>query len=722
MEMEHRVKLDIEGMHCAACVSNVERALRTVPGVQEASVSLTTHEANVVGQIDDFGQLEEAVEKAGYKANIRSNVTPSDRSAELEAKQQQEEVGWRKRLVVAVPLAIATLAVDFVLPHQSAALVGLVLASIVQVYVGWPFYVGAWNRLKHGSADMDTLVAVGTTAAFGYSLAIVILQLHEHSYAHDSAALLAFITLGKWLECRARGRASQAIRKLFDRTPRTAHRIDGEQVTDIPIEEVNVRNLLLVRPGEVVPADGVITDGTSSLDESMITGESIPAEKTAGDKVIGGTINQQGMIRFRVTRTGSDTLLSQIVRLVDDAQSSKAGIGRLADRVAGVFVPIVLGLALLTLLGHAIATAPSIDWAFAIRAAIAVLVVACPCAMGLATPTAIMVASGRGAEMGILIRRAQAIEEGGNIDSIILDKTGTVTAGKPSIIDIACGTPWNEDDLLRLAASAESTSTHPLAEAVVSAAKQRLLPIATPEKSTNVPGQGIEATIGGKSILVGKKLFLESRSVPIPALSSSSATGTPIYVAIDGSLAGRFLLADPVKPTSPEAIRNLRQLGLDPFLVTGDARAVAEQVAREIGIDSKNVRAEVSPAEKESILRELEANGRKVAMVGDGINDAPALAASHLGIAMGQGSDIAKEAGDIILTSSELESLVRALKLCRRTLQKIKQNLVWAFGYNFVLIPLAMLGYLPPLFSAFAMAASSVSVVTNSLLLRRVRL
>lgn len=722
MKTESRIKLDIAGMHCAACVSNVERALRTVPGVEQATVNLTTHEANVVGQVEDLGQLEDAVEKAGYQASVRANVSPADRSLELETKQHQEEIGWRNRLVVAVPLAVLILAVGGVLPHQSAAVAGVLLAGIVQVYVGSPFYRGAWNRLRHGSADMDTLVAVGTTAAFGYSLAIVILQLHEHTYAHDSAALLAFITLGKWLESRARGRASHAIRKLFDRTPRTAHRIDGGQVTDIPIEEVKVRNILLVRPGEIVPADGIITEGNSSLDEAMITGESIPVEKSAGDKVIGGTVNQQGMLRFRVSRTGDDTLLSQIVRLVDDAQSSKAGIGQLADRVAGIFVPIVLGLAVITLLGHAVVTAPTVDWSSAIRAMIAVLVVACPCAMGLATPTAIMVASGRGAEMGILIRQAQAIEDGGNIDSIILDKTGTITAGKPSIVDVASAHPWHDDELIALAAAAESASTHPLADAIVSEAKTRSLTVATPETSMNVPGQGIEATIGGRSVLIGKEQFLHSRGIPDVSFPSGAAQGTPMFVAIDGTLAGRFILSDPVKPTSAEAIRHLHQLGLEPYLVTGDARGVAEQVAREVGISSPNIRAEVSPADKESIVRELEAKGRKVAMVGDGINDAPALAAAHLGIAMGQGSDIAKEAGDIILTSNDLNSLVRALKLCQRTLQKIKQNLVWAFGYNLVLIPLAMLGYLPPLFSALAMAASSVSVVTNSLLLRRASL
>jgi Cu+-exporting ATPase len=722
MKTEARIKLDIEGMHCAACVSNVERALRSVPGVREATVSLTTHEANVIGQVDDLGQLEESVEKAGYQASLRANASPADRSLELESKQQQEEIGWRNRLFAAVPLAIAVFVVDWLLPHQSAAVVGVLLAGIAQVYVGGPFYRGAWNRLRHGSADMDTLVAIGTTAAFGYSLAIVLLQSHEHSYAHDSAALLAFITLGKWLESRARGRASHAIRKLFDRTPRAAHRIDDGRVTDIPIEEVRVRNILLVRPGEIVPVDGIITEGSSSLDEAMITGESIPVEKSIGDKIIGGTINQQGMIRFRVSRTGDDTLLSQIVRLVDDAQSSKAGIGRLADRVAGIFVPIVLGLAVVTLIGHAFVTAPSIDWASAIRAAIAVLVVACPCAMGLATPTAIMVASGRGAEMGILIRQAQAIEDGGNVDTIILDKTGTVTAGKPSVVDITVLPPWDEEELIALAASAESTSTHPLADAIVSQAKARSLNIFTPETSNNIPGQGIEATISGRTVLIGKKQFLESRGVADGDIPPSSLQGTPMFVAVDGKLAGRFTLADPVKPTSAEAIRHLRQLGLDPHLVTGDVKTVAEQVAREVGIPPQNIRAEVSPAEKESIVRELEARGRKVAMVGDGINDAPALAAAHLGIAMGQGSDIAKEAGDVILTSNDLDSLVRSLKLCQRTLQKIKQNLVWAFGYNLILIPLAMAGYLPPLFSALAMAASSVSVVTNSLLLRRVRL
>ena len=717
-----KIKLDIKGMHCASCVSSVERALKTVPGVNEAAVSLTTNEASVQGKIDDLGQLEEAVEKAGYEATIRTNFAPADRAIELESKQQQEEHEWWKRLVVAVPLAIATLIADMLLPHRSGSVVALALASVVQLYVGWPFYVGAWKRLRHGSADMDTLVAVGTTAAFGYSLALVLMGSHEHTYAHDSAALLAFITLGKWLECRARGRASHAIRKLFDRTPHTARRLTGDVIEEVPIEQVRVRNILLIRPGEVIPTDGVVTEGTSHVDESMVTGESLPATKAIGDKLVGGTVNQQGLLHFRVTRTGDDTVLAQIVRLVDDAQSSKASIGRLADQVAGVFVPIVLAIALITLIGHAVATSPTIDWSTAIRAAIAVLVVACPCAMGLATPTAIMVASGRGAEMGILIRQAQAIEDGGRVDTVILDKTGTITQGKPTVVAIDRAGEMTEESLLTFAAAAESSSSHPLAHSIVAEAEKLGIVLRPPQSAVDTPGAGITAVIDGHDVFVGKRSFLESNNVSVGGDKGSAGVGTRVYVAVDQKFAGVLLLADPIKSTSVSAIKSLHDLDIQTYLVTGDARTVAEQVATQVGIPAANVRAEVSPANKEAIVRELSAAGRHVAMVGDGINDAPALAAADLGIAMGQGSDIAKEAGDIVLTSSDLESLVRAIHLCRRTLRKIRENLGWAFGYNIVLIPLAALGYLPPLFSALAMAASSVSVVTNSLLLKRARL
>ena len=428
------------------------------------------------------------------------------------------------------------------------------------------------------------------------------------------------------------------------------------------------------------------------------------------------------MLRFRVTRTGERTLLAQIIRLVDDAQASKADVGRLADRVAGVFVPIVLSIAAMTLAGHAIVTSPSTDWASALRAAISVLVVACPCAMGLATPTAIMVASGRGAEMGILVRQAQALEEGGRIDTVVLDKTGTVTQGTPTVIAIERRSGVSEQSLLAFAASAEVTSSHPLAHAVIEEARKQNLTLPVARSSIDTPGGGISADVDSHRVLVGKRSFLKANNVPLDDEIESVGMGTTVHVAVDGKYAGRLLLADPIKATSGHAVKALRDLGLEIFLVTGDAHEVAEQVAGELGIALVNVRSEVSPADKESIVRELRTSGHRVAMVGDGVNDAPALAAADLGISMGQGSDIAKEAGDIVLTSSDLASLVRAIHLCRCTLRKIKENLVWAFGYNIVLIPLAAFGYLPPLFSALAMAASSVSVVTNSLLIRRVRL
>lgn len=714
------VVLEIRGMHCAACVSRVEAALRSAPGVSDATVNLATGEARVRGSLGNAAELTEAVVRAGYQASVCAASGLADRSKELQDRQVEEERGWRARLVVALPLTAGVI-VSGLLPHGVGPWIALALASVVQFYVGLPYYRGALERVRRLSADMDTLVALGTSTAYGFSLATTALRLGHHSYLHDSAVLLTFVTLGKWLETRARGRAGKAIRALLDRAPPTAVRVAGERLEEIPLEQVAVGDVLLVRPGQAIPTDGEVVEGASAIDESMATGESLPVEKGPGDRVFGGTINSHGLLRMRATRVGSETLLAQIIRLVDEAQSSKSDIGRLADRVAGVFVPIVLLIAVVAMLGHLVTGGWSAGWPIAVTSAVSVLVVACPCAMGLATPTAVMVATGRGAEMGILIRHAQALEEGGRVRAVVLDKTGTVTEGKPAVAAIEPVDSLGARELLEWLASAESASTHPLAKAVCERARRDGLQLRTPSDSTVVAGGGLVATVDGRRVHAGNQDYLRSQGIALPVAPDAGA-GTRIWTAVDGSLAGSVLLADAVKESSRGAVDALRSLGLEVYLVTGDSQGAALHVAAAVGIPAENVRAAVRPADKERIVRELQSRGVKVAMVGDGVNDAPALAAADLGLAVGDATDVAKEAGDVVLTSADLQAAVRALRLCRATLRKIRQNLVWAFGYNAALLPLAAAGVLPPIFSAAAMAASSVSVVGNSLLLRRVRL
>jgi Cu+-exporting ATPase len=664
--------------------------------------------------------LTEAVARAGYEASVRAAFHLSDRSKNLQERQREEERGWRIRLIVALPLTAGVM-ISGQLPHRVGPWFALALASVVQFYVGLPYYRGALERLRRFSADMDTLVALGTSTAYGFSLATTALHLGHHSYLHDSAVLLTFVTLGKWLETRARGRAGRAIRALLDRAPPTAVRIVGERLEEVPLEQIAVGDALLVRPGQAIPTDGEIVEGASAIDESMATGESLPVEKGPGDRVYGGTINSHGLLRVRATRVGGETLLAQIIRLVDEAQSSKSDVGRLADRVAAGFTPIVLVIALASAVGHLAASGWSAGWPIALTSAVSVLVVACPCAMGLATPTAIMVATGRGAEMGVLIRRAQAFEEGGRVRAVVLDKTGTVTEGKPAVAAIEPANRLTPRELLEWLASAESASTHPLAKAICERARRDGLRLRTPSDSTVVAGGGLVATVDGRRVHAGNLEYLRSQGIAAPDAAGAGA-GTRIWAAIDGSLAGSVLLADAVKESSRGAVEALRSLGLEVYLVTGDALEEAMHVAAAVGIPAENVRAAARPADKERIVRELQSQGSRVAMVGDGVNDAPALAAADLGLAVGDASDVAKEAGDVVLTSADLGAAVRAIRLCRATLRKIRQNLFWAFGYNAALLPLAATGVLPPIFSAAAMAASSVSVVGNSLLLRRVRL
>jgi Cu+-exporting ATPase len=610
----------------------------------------------------------------------------------------------------------------------------LIAASIVQFWAGGSFYRAAWSAARHGSSNMHTLVAVGTSVAYGYSAFVVLWPalaarwgFPPHLYFESAVIVIGLILLGRWLEARARKRTGEAIRALVGLQARTARVIRAGVEEDIPLEAVRVGDEIRVRPGEKVPVDGVIVSGASSLDESMLTGESLPVEKRTGDTVIGATLNRTGSFVFRATRVGADTTLAQIIQLVEEAQGSKAPMQQLADRVSAWFVPAVLVLAALTFTGWML-LGPEPRLPLALGTAMAVLIIACPCALGLATPTAIMVGTGKAAELGILIRGGDALEQARRIDTVVLDKTGTLTRGKPSVREV-----WSprlgEDELLALAAAAEVGSEHPLGEAIVERARERGLALPEVVDFQAVMGRGVEATIGGQRVAVGNRALVEALGVDVDAGRAdalAAAGATPVYVVRDGELLGVIAVADSLKAESRIAVEQLKTLGLEVWMLTGDHRATAARVAREVGID--HVLAEVLPEEKAAKVRELQAQGRVVAMVGDGINDAPALAQAELGIAIGTGADVAMAASDITLVGGDLRSIVSAIALSRRTVTTIQQGLFWAFGYNVLLVPVAMgLMYpafgilLSPILSGAAMAMSSVSVVSNALRLRRFR-
>ena len=762
--------LDIEGMTCASCVNRIERYLRKVDGVVEANVNLATERASVVARPDvTIDALIGAVEAAGYEAKLlvdgarAESATSSTTVEQIEPHaahreaaatpetsfQQRHLADTRRRLIVAavftVPLLLG-LASMTIAPFLPAFLTNpwlqLTLATPVQFYSGWPFYRGAWKVLRHGATDMNTLIAVGTSAAFFYSLAAILFPAFFRAagvataeqvplYFDTSATIVTLILLGRFLEARARSHTSDAIKKLIGLAPRTARVFRDGHESDIPIEEVVRGDIVLVRPGEKVPVDGIVRDGRSAVDESMVTGEPIPVTKDAGDEVVGGTVNTTGAFRFEATRVGRDTVLAQIVRLVQDAQGSKAPIQRLADVVTGYFVPAVLGIAALTfVVWFVFGPAPAFN--LALLNMVAVLIIACPCALGLATPTSIMVGTGKGAENGILFRNAEALERLHNVRAVVLDKTGTLTEGKPRVTDLvrAPDAPA-EDDVLRLVAAAERGSEHPLGEAIVRHARE--------ERSLDVPdatafdataGQGIAATVDGRSVLVGRHAFLVARGVELDgglrsAAEELAASGkTPVYAAIDGRAAAVIAIADTLKAGSVEAVAELHRLGLEVVMLTGDNETTARAIARQAGVD--RVLADVRPDEKAAQIRKLQAEGKLVAMVGDGINDAPALAQADVGVAIGTGTDVAIESGSVTLMSGDLRALVTAFALSRATMRNIKQNLFWAFAYNVALIPLAAGLFYPftgwlldPIFAAAAMALSSVTVVSNALRLRR---
>jgi len=732
----------VRGMHCAACVGRVERALTSVPGVDQAAVNLATEQATVSFDpaLTTVDALRTAVAAAGYElAEPRAEAGPVDDAEQL--AREAEQRAQRNRLIVGAVLSAPVLigGMAHVLPWAPAVLqnpwVLLALTTPVQFWVGWQFHRGFLHDLRYRNASMSTLVSVGTNAAYFFSVAVTVWPhaFPEHgvmTYYDVSAVVITLVVLGRWLEARARGRTSEAIRRLVSLAPRTARVVhDGVEI-DVPTADVRVGDFVRIRPGERVPVDGVVTEGASTIDESMLTGESVPAEKRLDSKVFAGTVNRTGSFVFRAARVGSETALARIVKLVADAQGSRAPIQRLADRVAAVFVPIVLAIAAITFLAWWV-FGPAPSALYALTNAVAVLVIACPCAMGLATPTAIMVATGRGAEIGILVKNATALETLDGVNTIVFDKTGTLTIGRLLVTDVntAPGGELGEDEVLALAAAAEQGSEHPVGEAIVARAKERGLALPPIGEFATVPGQGIDAMAAEGRVLLGNRALMDARGIDVEPLSAraralTSEGKTVVYLALGGRALGVIAVADALKPEAPDAVAALARRGIDVAMLTGDARPTAKAIAVRAGIE--RVMAEVLPEDKASEIATQRAGGRRVAMVGDGINDAPALARADVGIAMGSGTDVAIEAADVTLVRGDLRGVVAAVDLAHRTIRIIKQNLLWAFGYNVVLIPVAAGALYPiwgvllsPILAGAAMAFSSVSVVTNSLRLKR---
>ncbi len=759
------VDFAVEGMTCASCVRRVERALTRTPGVKAANVNLATERASVTYDptLASIADLTTAVEHAGYGLEeIAATVAPPDalvaevntvQPDALEERRARELLHKRNTLVLGVALTVPVvlLSMFFMNAFPGENYLLLALTAPVWGYVGWDFHRTAWRVVRHFGANMDVLVSLGTTAAFLMSVVATFLpQVVGGTTFYDTTALIVtLIYLGKYLEARAKGQTNEAIRRLAGLRATTAHVVRDGHELDLPLEYVRVGDELLVRPGEKIPTDGIVLGGDSSVDESMLTGESIPVAKQKDDTVIGATINQTGMLRVRTTKVGGETMLAGIIRLVEQAQGSKAPIQRLADTVAGIFVPAVLVLALLTFIGWTVAgyvfgfaaeatmgAAVASPWIVALVAGIAVLVVACPCALGLATPTAIMVSTGQGAEHGVLFKGGESLERLEKVDAVVLDKTGTLTRGKPALTDVrlAPSTPWSEDEILRLAASAEHASEHPLARAVVAGAETRGLPAGQVQAFAAIPGGGVEAQIDGHAVVLGTSALLAKRGVDAeslhvltPSLEALQQAGkTAILVAIDNTAVAALGVADTLKLGSSEAVAQLQQQGIAVWMLTGDNRRTAESIAAQVGIPAEHVLAEVLPGEKAAQVERLRAEGKVVAFVGDGINDAPALAQADVGIAIGTGTDVAIEAAAATLVKGNLRSLETTLALSHATMRIIRQNLFWAFAYNSLLIPIAIaspaipfLRESAPIFAAAAMALSSVTVVSNSLRLRR---
>ena len=737
------VTIPISGMTCASCAKAVERAIKKLPGIREVSVNYATEKARVLYDPGStrISEIKNAVSKAGYKPMEVEAGEQVDR--ERERREKERKTLWTKFLVAVIftaPLLYISMGhmmglpmPELIMPEMHPLNFGLVqLILVIPVMIsGYRFYTVGFSRLFKGEPNMDSLIAVGTSAAFLYGIYAIVQIINGNTeYAQDlyfetAGVIIALIMLGKYLEAITKGKTSEAIKKLMGLSPKTATVIhDGKEMV-IPIEEVEVGDIILVKPGEKIPVDGEVIEGRTSVDESMLTGESIPVEKYAGSKVVGASINKNGTIRFKATKVGKDTTLAQIIKLVEDAQGSKAPIAKLADIIAGYFVPVVIAIAVLAGVAWYISGESLI---FSLTIFISVLVIACPCALGLATPTAIMVGTGKGAEYGVLIKGGEALETAHRIKTIVFDKTGTITEGKPKVTDIITAEGMDETELLRLSASAERGSEHPLGEAIVNEAKDKKMDLLEVESFEAIPGQGIEVVIKGRKMLLGNKKLMDSRNIEITLQKESDRLAgegkTPMFVAIDNKLAGIIAVADVMKPSSKRAIEKLHEMGIEVAMITGDNRRTAEAIAKQAGID--RVLAEVLPQDKAKEVQKLQAEGKKVAMVGDGINDAPALAQADIGIAIGSGTDVAMESADIVLMRSDLMDVPAAIELSRRTIRNIKQNLFWAFGYNTAGIPIAagvlhIFGgpLLSPMIAAAAMAFSSVSVLTNALRLKR---
>jgi Cu+-exporting ATPase len=722
-----KAELRLKGMTCAACAARLEKVLNRLDGVIAATVNLATESAAVEynpSQVS-VADMIKAVQRAGYDAEEKTRE-----DEDLERQQREKEIKLLRWLfvlsaVLSFPLVAAMV---FHLIGKPIEIlhnpwVQLILATPVQFIVGYRFYKGAYHALKGGGANMDVLVSMGTTAAYLYSVYNGFIAGDAMNlYFEASAVVITLIMLGKYLEAVAKGKTSEAIKKLMGLRAKTARVIRDGQEADIPVEDVVIGDIVVVRPGEKVPVDGQVIDGRSAIDESMLTGESIPVEKNPGDTVIGATINKTGSFKFRATKVGRDTVLSQIIRMVEEAQGSKAPIQKLADRISGVFVPVVMVIAIFTLMLWWLIGK---DINAGIINAVAVLVIACPCALGLATPTSVMVGTGKGAENGILIKGGEYLQRAHQIDTLILDKTGTITKGQPELTDVIDLGDLADEEILRLAAITERGSEHPLGEAIVKGAKDRGIELIDAESFEAVPGHGVIAEIDGKRVLLGNRRLMQQQHINLAGvedrITALEAEGkTAMLMAIGDKLAGLLAVADTVKENSKKAIEALKSMGIDIYMITGDNRITAEAIARQVGID--NVLAEVLPEHKAEEVMKLIKAGKVTGMVGDGINDAPALAAADVGFAIGTGTDVAMEAADITLMGGDLMGIVLAIRLSRATMRNIKQNLFWAFAYNSVGIPFAALGFLSPVIAGAAMAFSSVSVVSNALRLKRVKL
>ena len=743
----------------AADGDGIERVASSIPGVRSVTVDLAAGNVTIefLAAAVEKEELRRAVEAAGYP--ISGYDEPEEFDPHALAKEA-ESATLRKKFLVGAAGAIAVMILSFntmfpglrVLDTQVANILAFLIATPVQFWAGSQFYSGAWSAFRHKTSNMNTLIAVGTSAAYIYSVVATFAPgLFTRSgfeagvYYDTSVAIIALILLGRFLEARARGRASDAIKKLMGLQAKTARVVRNGEELELPVDEVVPGDIVTIRPGEKVPVDGRIIEGHSAIDESMLTGESMPAEKETGDEVFGATINKTGAFKFEATKVGKETALAQIVRLVEEAQGSKAPIQRLADVIASIFVPVVIGIAAVTFAIWAI-FGPDPALTFATLNFVAVLIIACPCALGLATPTAIMVGTGKGAENGILIRGGEALEQTHKLDTVLLDKTGTLTLGKPVVTDVIPVEGFREEDLLAAAASAERSSEHPLGEAILAGAQERNLTVVDPQEFEALPGHGILAQVDGRKVLLGNLKLMEDWQISMNGTGDRAAAlaaegKTPMFIAIDGALAGMVAVQDPIKPGAKEAIDRLKSIGLQVYMITGDNRRTADAIARQVGIE--NVLAEVLPEDKAHQVAVLQAEGHIVGMVGDGINDAPALAEANIGIAIGTGTDVAIEASDITLISGDVKGIVTAIQLSKSTMRTIKQNLFWAFAYNTALIPIAAgilypifsgsgtpdalrpilgeFGFLNPMMAAVAMATSSVTVVTNSLRLKRFR-